>query len=92
VGADPFFVSRRVQMVQMAARHMVPATYALREFAEIGGLMSYQYCGCKASTRCLCRPHPQRRKARRPAGSAVVEVGAGHQPPDRQNARPHSAR
>ena len=41
VGADPFFVSRRVQMVQMAARHMVPATYALREFAEIGGLMSY---------------------------------------------------
>jgi putative ABC transport system substrate-binding protein len=41
VGADPFFVSRRVQMVQLAARHMVPATYALREFAEIGGLMSY---------------------------------------------------
>jgi putative ABC transport system substrate-binding protein len=41
VGADPFFVSRRVQMVQMAARHMVPATYALREFAEIGGLISY---------------------------------------------------
>ena len=41
VGADPFFVSRRVQMVQMAARHMIPATYALREFAEIGGLMSY---------------------------------------------------
>jgi putative ABC transport system substrate-binding protein len=41
VAPDPFFVSRRVQMVQMAARHMVPATYALREFAEIGGLMSY---------------------------------------------------
>jgi len=41
VAIDPFFVSRRVQMVQMAARHMVPATYALREFAEIGGLMSY---------------------------------------------------
>ena len=41
IGTDPFFASRRVQMVQMAARHMVPATYALREFAEIGGLMSY---------------------------------------------------
>jgi putative tryptophan/tyrosine transport system substrate-binding protein len=41
VAPDPFFVSRRVQMVQMAARHIVPATYPLREFAEIGGLMSY---------------------------------------------------
>jgi putative ABC transport system substrate-binding protein len=41
VGPDPFFTSRRVQMVQMAARYMVPAIYALREFAEIGGLMSY---------------------------------------------------
>jgi putative ABC transport system substrate-binding protein len=41
VSGDPFFGSRRVQMVQLAARHTVPATYSGREFIEIGGLMSY---------------------------------------------------
>jgi putative ABC transport system substrate-binding protein len=35
------FVSRRVQLVHLATRHAVPATYALRDFAEVGGLMSY---------------------------------------------------
>jgi ABC-type uncharacterized transport system substrate-binding protein len=41
VGADPFFTSRRVQLINLATRHAVPATYAVREFAEVGGLMSY---------------------------------------------------
>ena len=41
VGTDPFFTSRRAQMVQLAARHMVPATYHARHYPEIGGLMSY---------------------------------------------------
>jgi len=41
VAADPFFNVRRVQVVQLAARYMVPATYPSREFAEAGGLMSY---------------------------------------------------
>jgi len=41
VGASPLFVGRRVQLVHLASRHAIPATYAQREYAEIGGLMSY---------------------------------------------------
>ena len=41
VGGDPFLDSRRVQLVQLANLHRVPATYSGREYAEVGGLMSY---------------------------------------------------
>jgi putative tryptophan/tyrosine transport system substrate-binding protein len=35
-----FFVDRRVQIVTLTTRH-VPTVYFLREFVEIGGLISY---------------------------------------------------
>src|SRR5262245_22554389 len=38
---DALFTSRRVQLATLAAYHRVPATYAAREIAEVGGLMSY---------------------------------------------------
>jgi putative ABC transport system substrate-binding protein len=41
VGIDPFLISRRVQLVQLATLHKVPATYPTRDCAEVGGLMSY---------------------------------------------------
>ncbi len=41
VGPSPFFISRRVQLTQLAARHAVPAIYSVRQYTEAGGLMSY---------------------------------------------------
>jgi ABC-type uncharacterized transport system substrate-binding protein len=38
---DPLFVGRRVQLVSLAAYHRIPEIYSSREFAEVGGLMTY---------------------------------------------------
>ncbi len=39
--SDPFFNSRREQLVALASRHAVPAIWEWREFAEAGGLIGY---------------------------------------------------
>jgi putative ABC transport system substrate-binding protein len=41
VAADPFFDTRRTQLVATAARYKVPTIYFENEFANAGGLMSY---------------------------------------------------
>jgi putative tryptophan/tyrosine transport system substrate-binding protein len=41
VSPSGFFTSRRIQIVNQAIRHGMPATYSQREFPDIGGLMSY---------------------------------------------------
>jgi ABC-type uncharacterized transport system substrate-binding protein len=41
VGIDNFFTDRRVQLANLASRHAIPAAYSGRQYAEVGGLMSY---------------------------------------------------
>ncbi len=41
VGGDPFYTSRRAQLVNLASQHAIPATFGTREFTQAGGLMSY---------------------------------------------------
>jgi putative tryptophan/tyrosine transport system substrate-binding protein len=38
---DPFFISRRDKVIELAARHTMPAIYPFRAFPELGGLISY---------------------------------------------------
>src|SRR4051794_18269756 len=41
ITADPFFDTRRVKLVELAARHTLPTMYPVREYVEAGGLVSY---------------------------------------------------
>jgi len=41
VGSDPLFNSRRLQLSLLAMRHALPAIYSGREYAEVGGLITY---------------------------------------------------
>jgi ABC-type uncharacterized transport system substrate-binding protein len=41
ISADPFFMPRHAQLVELAARHELPTVYPWRVYVERGGLMSY---------------------------------------------------
>jgi putative ABC transport system substrate-binding protein len=41
IGGDSFFSARQEQLAALAVRHAVPTIYQYREFAAVGGLMSY---------------------------------------------------
>jgi len=38
---DTFFIQQRSQIVELAAKNRLPSISAVREYAEVGGLMSY---------------------------------------------------
>jgi putative ABC transport system substrate-binding protein len=41
VASDALFSERRLQLTTLATRHGIPAIYGAREYAEVGGLMTY---------------------------------------------------
>jgi putative tryptophan/tyrosine transport system substrate-binding protein len=39
--SDPLFLARRLQLATLTTRHAIPVIYPQREFADVGGLMTY---------------------------------------------------
>jgi len=67
IGGGAFFNSHRRQIITLAARHALPASYVNREYADAGGLMSYG----------ASQPDAYRR-----AGNYVARILAGAKPGD----------
>jgi putative tryptophan/tyrosine transport system substrate-binding protein len=75
VGPDAFFVSRRVQIAILAARHMMPAIYTISDYADAGGLISYGTDVADfALARCLRWADSQGNQANGPASSTIDEI------------------
>ena len=74
VSADVFFTSRRVQLATLATRFAIPAIFPVREYAEVGGLMSYgeNLADVWRRLRHLRRSRSQGREG--PAGRAVDKI------------------
>jgi ABC-type uncharacterized transport system substrate-binding protein len=67
IPATVFFFSQRRQLAALATRHALPTVYSLREYAEVGGLISYG---------------PSQSDAYRRAGVYVGRILKGEKPGD----------
>ena len=85
VGTDPFFTSRRVQLILLTTRYALPTTYAGASISRNrrADELRKQHGGRISTGRYLCRPYSQGCEACGPAGGAVFEIRARHQRRDR---------
>jgi hypothetical protein len=90
IGPSPLANNRRVQIVTLAAYHRLTAIYFLREFAEVGGLMSYGTSIAEANRLAgvYVGRGPQGREARGLASHPVDQVRVRDQPQHRQGIQP----
>jgi putative tryptophan/tyrosine transport system substrate-binding protein len=89
VPPDPLFVTLRDQIIALAQRHSMPAMYPYSEDVRAGGLISYGPSLYIPQIGAPCWSYSQRRKGGQPAGRAADKIRIGHQPENRQGARPH---
>ena len=91
-GSDPLFLDQRVRkkIVALTISHKIPTIFFKRDSVVDGGLLTYaaNFAELVPSGWRLCGPHPQRRKARRPAGVAADQIRSDHQSQDRARDRP----
>ena len=76
VGPDALLLARRVQLATLATRYAIPTVYNVREYPEVGGLMSYGTSQTEAYHQLghLHRQGPQRYEAERSPGHAVEQI------------------
>ena len=95
ISPEALFVTRRLQILTLAARHALPALYHRREFTDAGGLMSYgsSLADQFRQTGLYAGRILKGEKSGRYAGPATDQVRVRHQPTNRQNAwHPNSSR
>jgi hypothetical protein len=87
----PSFITAilRPRIIRAAAQNRVPAIYGHRFCGRRPDFLWTRNRAVFRTGRVLHRPHPKRRNARRLAVTASLSVRFGHQPEDREDARPH---
>jgi putative ABC transport system substrate-binding protein len=88
--ADPFLSSAKLDyVVAVAARHAIPTIYPFRVGPAAGGLLSYGADVVNVRRQAgIYTGRIQGHQASRSSGPAANQIRAGHQPQDRQGARP----
>src|SRR5262249_4138587 len=86
ISSTVFFNSQRRQLVALAARHALPTVFNQREYADVGGLMSYGPSQSDAYRRAgvYVGPILKGRKPGHPAGRSWDSIRSGHQPRHRK--------
>ena len=93
VAADPYFDTRRDEIIAFANQNRLPAIYQFREYAIAGGLISYgpSITDLYRQAGIYAGRNSQGREARRPASRSADYIRFCNQSENREGDRLHSA-